>query len=103
MLPPSDPPALPISAFIICKNERDHLADCIASLAGFAEIVIVDSGSTDGTLDIIRACAARGVPIRLIEREWPGYTRQKQFAMEQCTQEWCLNLDADERDRKSVV
>jgi glycosyltransferase involved in cell wall biosynthesis len=87
---------LAISATIICKNEEACIAACLASLASCAEIIVVDSGSTDRTLDIARDFAARGFPIRLIERDWPGYARQKQFALEQATQDWVLSIDADE-------
>lgn len=88
---------LPISAFIICLNEEAYLANCIDSLADCAEIVVVDSGSTDGTLALVNAYIARGWPIRLIEERWRGYAGQKQFALDQCSQDWCLNIDADER------
>lgn len=88
---------LPISAFIICKDERASLGPCLESLSACQEIVIVDSGSTDGTLELIESFAQRGWPIRLFHNEWPGYARQKQFALEQCTSPWCLSLDADER------
>ena len=88
---------IPISAYIICKNERRFLGKCLDSLEGVREIVVVDSGSTDGTLDLIRDYQQRGFPIRLFEREWQGYARQKQFALEQCRLDWRLNLDADER------
>ena len=87
----------PISAFIVCKNEAAVLADCLDSLDPCREIVIVDSGSTDGTLELIEAYRESGFPIRLIERAWPGYAKQKQFALEQCKEPWCLSLDADER------
>lgn len=87
----------PISAFIICKNEADMIGRCLESLRGCREIVVVDSGSTDGTLDVVADFLARGYPVRLIEHAWQGYARQKQFALEQTTQPWCLSLDADER------
>ena len=61
-----------------------------------AEIIVVDSGSTDATLTIVRDFIARGWPIKLIERDWPGYAKQKQFALEQATQPWVLSIDADE-------
>lgn len=87
----------PISAFIICKDERDMLGPCLDSLAGVNEIVIVDSGSTDGTLDLIADYQSQGWPIRLFHRDWPGFAAQKQFALDQCVHEWCLSIDCDER------
>ncbi len=86
-----------ISAFIICRDEQAMLGACLDSLEGFGEIVLVDSGSTDGTLDLIAGYQAGGWPIRLIHRDWPGFAAQKQFALEQCAQAWCLGLDCDER------
>lgn len=88
---------LPLSAFIICLNEIEYLGNCIESLDCCEEIIIVDSGSTDGTQELINEYAEKGFPIRLIHNDWPGYAAQKQFALEQCTQEWCLSIDADER------
>lgn len=88
---------VPISAFVICKNEVEFIADCLDSLDICAEIVVVDSGSNDGTLDLIERYRAKGLPIRLIHNDWPGFAKQKQFALDQCTQSWCLNLDSDER------
>lgn len=85
-----------ISAFIICKDESATIRRCIESLGFCREIVVVDSGSTDGTVAIIRKMIVDGYPIRLIERGWPGYAKQKQFAMEQVEGLWCLSLDADE-------
>ena len=87
---------MPLSAAVICKNEEDCIGACLASLDSCAEIIVVDSGSTDATLAIVRDFSARGWPIKLIEREWPGYARQKQFALEQATQPWVLSIDADE-------
>jgi glycosyltransferase involved in cell wall biosynthesis len=90
-------PTIPVSAYIICKDERDFLGPCLESLSGFQEIVVVDSGSTDGTLELLADFRRRGLPIRLFERDWPGFAKQKQFALDRCTLPWCLNLDADER------
>lgn len=81
-----------ISVFIIAYDEADRIARAIDSVAGFAdEVVVVDSGSTDGTQDIARAHGAR-----VIENAWPGYGPQKRFAEDQCRNEWIFNLDADE-------
>ncbi|KQO82238.1 glycosyltransferase family 2 protein [Rhizobium sp. Leaf262] len=85
------------SAFIICLNEEAYLGNCIESLEGFAEIVIVDSGSVDGTPALVQSYIEKGWPIRFMHETWRGYAGQKQFALEQCSQAWCLNIDADER------
>jgi glycosyltransferase involved in cell wall biosynthesis len=88
---------LPISAFIICQNEELYLGKCIESLAEFSEIIVVDSGSTDGTTDLIHSYITKGWPIRLFHEPWRGYAAQKQFALEHCSQPWCFNIDSDER------
>lgn len=86
-------PAMPFSAFIICRDEADRIGAAIDSVKGIAaEVVVVDSGSTDGT----RAVAARH-GARVVENPWPGYGPQKRFAEDQCRHDWLLNLDADER------
>ncbi|WP_438617945.1 glycosyltransferase family 2 protein [Oryzifoliimicrobium ureilyticus] len=91
------PRPLELSAFIICLNEEEYIGNCIESLADCAEIVIVDSGSTDATVDIVRSYEQRGFPIRFFVEPWRGYAGQKQFALDQCTKPWCFNIDADER------
>jgi glycosyltransferase involved in cell wall biosynthesis len=90
-------PKLPLSAFIICLNEEAYLGNCIESLAQCAEIVIVDSGSTDGTAALVQSYIDKGWPIRFMHEAWRGYAGQKQFALEQCREPWCFNIDADER------
>lgn len=92
MMTAADVAPVRLSAIIITKNEAENLADCLDSLAFCDEIVVVDSGSTDGTLDIARSSGAR-----IIEREWPGFGPQKEFARQQAHGEWVLSLDADER------
>jgi len=82
---------LPISVFIITLNEENNIARALRSVQFAEEIVVVDSGSTDGTLDIIRSFG-----IEPIHNDWPGYAKQKQFAMDLCSNDWVLNLDADE-------
>lgn len=89
-------PLADISGFIICKNESAKIRRCIESIDFCKEILVVDSGSTDGTLDIVRTMIVEGYPITLIEHEWEGYARQKQFALNATRHDWCLSLDADE-------
>ncbi len=82
----------PISACIIAKDEADRIGPCLASLAFCDEIVVVDSGSTDGTQDICREAGAR-----VIETDWPGWVAQKNRAVDAASHDWILSLDADER------
>jgi len=88
---------LPISAFIICKDEELYVERCIRSVSLCAEIILVDCGSADGTLEVVRRLQKEGLPLRFIFEPWRGYGGQKQFALEQCSQEWCLSIDCDER------
>lgn len=88
---------LPISAFLICKDEAGYIENCIRSLDVCSQIVVVDSGSTDSTLELLGRLKDEGFPLTVLHNDWPGYAAQKQFALERCTEEWCLNLDADER------
>jgi glycosyltransferase involved in cell wall biosynthesis len=90
------PAALAASAAIICLNEAACIGKCLASLSDFAEIVVVDSGSSDGTLAIVDEFMRRGFPIRLINQAWLGYARQKQFALDQAREPWVFSIDADE-------
>ena len=94
--PAASPSPLPISATIICKNEEACIGKCLSSLQGLSEIVVVDSGSTDGTLAIVADYSRRGFPIRLIHQEWLGYAGQKQLALDQAREPWILSVDADE-------
>lgn len=82
-----------VSATIITKNEEDHIADCLQSARLVAdEIIVLDSGSTDRTVDIARQYAD------IVEvTDWPGFGIQKQRALEKATGDWVLSLDADER------
>lgn len=81
-----------ISACIITLNEAEHIRAACESVAWADEIIVVDSGSTDRTQAIASECGAR-----VIEKPWPGFAAQKQFAGEQAAHDWILSLDADER------
>lgn len=81
-----------LSACLITLNEEHNLPRALASLGGIAdEVVVVDSGSTDGTAEIARQHGAI-----FLERAWTNYSEQKNFAAERATNEWILSLDADE-------
>jgi glycosyltransferase involved in cell wall biosynthesis len=88
--------ALRLSGAVICLNEAVCIGKCLESLRDCAEIVVVDSGSSDGTLAIVDAFAQRGFPIRLIHQPWLGYARQKQLALDLAAQPWVFSIDADE-------
>ena len=83
---------LPVSAVLITRNAADQLDECLASLAFADEILVVDSGSDDGSLEIAARHGAR-----VIDKDWMGFGRQKQYAVEQAKNDWVLCLDADER------
>ncbi len=82
----------PLSVVLVTQNAAALLPECLASVPFADEIIVVDSGSSDGTAD----CAARH-GARVVEREWMGFGRQKQFAVSQARNNWVLCLDADER------
>jgi len=82
---------MPLSVAIITRNAASQLDGCLASVAFADEIVVVDSGSTDGTVEL---AARRGA--RVIAKEWLGFGPQKQFAVASARYDWVLCLDADE-------
>lgn len=83
--------AIPISVFLITKNCGQWLDAVLSAVADFAEIVVVDSGSTDNTLAIAQKYGAK-----IVHQAFLGYGQQKQVALELCSQPWVLNLDGDE-------
>ena len=83
---------LPISVVMITKNEAHNIERALNSVAFCNEIIVVDSGSTDGTPDLARGLGAKV----LITENWPGFGPQKNRALAEVTQPWFLSLDADE-------
>jgi (heptosyl)LPS beta-1,4-glucosyltransferase len=81
-----------ISVILICKNEENKIRHCLESVAWADEIVVVDSGSTDSTLDIVRAFTGKIYS----HTEWKGFGPQKRLAESHATNDWVLALDADE-------
>jgi glycosyltransferase involved in cell wall biosynthesis len=85
--------AEPLLIIILTHNEADNLPRCLESIGQFGEIVVVDSGSTDGTQEIAKRAGAR-----VYEHTFGSFGRQRNWAMENCEpkREWTLFLDADE-------
>lgn len=81
-----------ISAVIVSFNEESNIADAIKSVEWADEVIVVDSHSEDRTREIAAASGAT-----VIERDWPGFAAQKQFAADSAKNDWVLSLDADER------
>ncbi len=87
-----------ISVAVIAKNEADRIGDLLKSVDFADEVIVVDSGSTDGTQDLCREMGAK-----VIFNAWPGHVAQKQFALESTKNEWILSLDADERVSEALI
>src|SRR6267378_2454874 len=82
-----------LSAYLIVKNEARDLPACLDSLKGLAdELVVVDDESSDRTAELARERGAR-----VFSRKLDGYGSQKQYALERCSGDWVLSIDADER------
>jgi glycosyltransferase involved in cell wall biosynthesis len=92
MPPAANTSKLPLSVFIIAKNEADRIVPVIESVRDWVdEVIVIDSGSEDGTVEVSEAAGARA-----LYNPWPGYGEQKNFGENQCRNRWVLNLDADE-------
>jgi len=82
----------PLSAYIRAMNEKRMIGEVVrAALLVAREVIVVDSGSTDGTQEIARAAGAT-----IVEHEWMGWGRQKRVAEDSCQYNWLLDLDGDE-------
>ena len=88
----STPSRAPLSVVLIAQNAAHQLDACLSSASFADEIVLVDSGSTDATRQVAHKHGAR-----VVAKDWLGFGRQKQFAVEQARHDWVLCLDADER------
>jgi len=80
-----------LSVVMITKNEEINLPRCLQSVAWADEVVVVDTGSTDATVEVARR---HGAVVSSVE--WMGFGRSKQHAVEQASNDWVLVLDADE-------
>lgn len=81
-----------ISVTIITKNEEKNISDCLKSVGWADEIIVVDSESTDKTIEL-----AKQFTDKVFIRKWEGYVPQKRYALSLTSNEWVLSLDADER------
>lgn len=81
-----------ITACLIVQDEQEHLPAALASVAFCDEIVVVNGGSRDGTVEIARAAGAK-----VIENPWPGYAAQRNVAIDAASSAWVIEVDADER------
>ncbi len=86
-----------ITACVITFNEEDNIKDCLENVAWTDEIVVVDSFSTDKTVQICRSYTDK-----VFHRAWSGFLDQKNFALHQATHNWILSIDADERVSPSL-
>lgn len=82
-----------LSVIIITKNEAHDIRDCLTSVAWADEIIVLDSGSTDDTLNIAREFTSNVYT----SPDWQGFGMQKNRALAYATKDWVLSLDADER------
>lgn len=87
-----------ISATLITHNEEKNIAEALQSLSWADEILVVDSGSSDATIEI-----CRGFKSTVLHRDWTGYVDQKNFAIEKAQSDWIFSLDADERASSNLI
>jgi len=81
-----------LSVGIICKNIQDKLADCLASVVFADEIIVLDSGSTDNTLDVARRFTEKV----FVRDDWRGFGEQRRRVEDLASHDWVLMIDADE-------
>ena len=81
-----------LSVVIAAKNEERNIAECVAGASFADEVIVLDSGSSDRTVELARAAGAQ-----VVETDWPGYGPQQRRGFALARSEWVLSLDADER------
>jgi glycosyltransferase involved in cell wall biosynthesis len=82
----------PLSVLVITRNEENNIVDCLESVGWADDIVVVDAGSSDRTVEL-----ARRFTQKVFVTPWGGFSEAKEFALRQASNEWVLWLDADER------
>jgi len=81
-----------ITACVIAQDEEERLPECLAGLEFCDQVVVVDSGSRDRTRELAAAAGAK-----VVENPWPGFSAQRNVALDHATGDWVLEIDADER------
>ena len=81
-----------VSVIVIALNQEDNIVPCLETVRWADEIVVVDSGSGDRTLEL-----ARGFTDRIFTIDWPGFGVAKNYALDQARGDWVFSLDTDER------
>lgn len=81
----------PISVICITLNAEGRLRECLESVSWADEILVIDGGSTDNTVQIARSCGAR-----VVERDWDGFVKQRRYALAEAAHDWIFSIDADE-------
>jgi glycosyltransferase involved in cell wall biosynthesis len=87
-----------ISVIVITKDEENNISDCLKSVDWADEIIVVDSESTDRTIEL-----AKQFTHKIFTRKWEGYVPQKRYALSLAKNEWVLSLDADERVTPELI
>ena len=83
---------IPVSVYIITFNEARNIGACLDRLVEFDEVILVDSGSSDGTIELARQYEN----VEASFNSWNGFSEQKTHALGLCRNDWVLNIDADE-------
>jgi len=87
-----------LTVIIATKNEVDNIKECIESVRFADEVIVLDSGSTDGTVELAKTLGAH-----VIETDWPGYGPQQNRGIDAATCDWVFSLDADERITQALA
>ncbi len=81
-----------LSVYVMTFNEKEKIKDCLESVKWADEIIVMDSFSTDGTVDI-----AKNYGAKMVQKEFVGFGKLRNIALENCSNDWILSVDADER------
>ncbi len=86
-----------ISALIICRNEEKNIEECIKSILWCDEVIVIDSFSSDETLNIVKKYTRK-----IFQNKWEGFADQRKFALTKVSNDWIFAIDADERCTKKL-